>query len=119
MAKATCEILMKMPSLNTYINVCRTNPYLASKFKKDLENEIGFYLTGLPRFEKPVKIDFTWIEDSRKRDIDNVAASKKFILDALVKYGVLSNDNRKHVTAFTDTFDYGKEAKVVIEIQEV
>ena len=115
--KATIE--MKLPSLNEYVNVCRTNPYKASKFKKDLERDIGYFLQTLPSFDKPVKIHFHWIEQNRRRDLDNVAAAKKFILDAMVKVGVLTNDNRKCVAAFTDTFSYDKEAKVVLEIEEV
>lgn len=115
----TATIEMKLPSLNEYVNVCRTNPYKASKFKKDLERDIGYFLQKLPKFEKPVKIHFHWIEENRRRDLDNVAAAKKFILDAMVKVGVLTDDNRKCVAAFTDTFSYDKEAKVVVEITEV
>ena len=115
----TCEIDMKLPSLNEYINVCRTNPYKASKYKKDIEEQIGWYIAKLPKFEHPVTIHFHWIEGNKKRDIDNVSFSKKFILDALVKYGKLSDDNRKIVTAFTDTFEYAKETKVIIRITEV
>lgn len=112
------EIPMKLPSLNEYINVCRTNPYKASKFKKDIEDEISLYLRDLPRFEKPIKIHFHWIEENKRRDLDNVCYGKKHILDAMVKIGVLKDDNRKCVTAFTDTFGYEKEARVILEIEE-
>ena len=117
-ARVGCEIPMKLPSLNEYIRVCRANPFQASKFKKDLESDIAYYLAKLPRFEKPVKIHFHWIEENKRRDYDNVCAGKKFILDAMVKAGKLLDDNRKCVTAFTDTFSYGKEAKVILEITE-
>lgn len=113
------EISMKLPSLNEYINVCRTNPYKASKFKKDLEKDISIFLSRLPKFENKVSIHFHWIEENKKRDLDNVAAGKKFILDAMVKSGKLTDDNRNNVVAFTDTFEYGKEAKVILEISEV
>lgn len=119
MAKVTCEIPFRLPSLNTYINVCRTNPYKASKFKKELENDIGIFINHLPTFDKPIKIHFHWVEENKKRDLDNICASKKFILDAMVKFGKLANDNRKCVTAFTDTFGYDKESKVIMEIEEV
>ena len=119
MEKVTCEIPMKLPSLNEFIRVCRTNPYMASKFKKDLESDIAFYLAKLPRFEHPVKISFHWVENNKRRDLDNVCYAKKHILDAMVKAGKLKDDNRKFVTAFTDTFDYAKEAKVILEIEEV
>ena len=117
--KIFCEIPFKLPSLNEYINVCRTNPYKAAKFKSDLEYQIGAYVSWIPVFTKPIKIHFHWVEDSKRRDLDNVCAAKKFILDAMVKQGKLKDDNRKCVTAFTDTFSYDKEAKVVLEIEEV
>ena len=119
MAIYRVEIPMKLPSLNTYINECRKNRFAGAKFKNDLERDISFFLGSLPEIEKPVKIAFEWVEEKRKRDIDNLSFSKKFILDAMVKKGVISNDNVKCVTAFTDTFSYGKEAKVIMEIEEI
>lgn len=110
---------MKLPSLNDYVRVCRSNAFQASSYKKRLENEIGYFIAGLPRFEKPIQIHFHWIEGTKRRDLDNVAFSKKFILDAMVKSGKLKDDNRRCVTAFTDDFSYGKETKVIIEIEEV
>lgn len=117
-AKVFCEIPFRLPSLNEYINVCRTNPYKASKFKKDLENDIGVFINHIPVFDKPIKIHFHWVEENKKRDLDNVAYAKKHILDAMVKCGKLKDDNRKCVTAFTDTFSYGKDSKVILEIEE-
>ena len=119
MAIHRAEILMKLPSCNTYINECRRNKFAAAKFKKDLEEQIGFYIKDLPRFDKSIKIHFHWIEENKRRDLDNCCFSKKFILDALVKEGKLKDDNRKCVTEFMDTFEYGKEAKVILEIEEV
>lgn len=117
--RVTCEINMKMPSLNEYVRICRANKYEASKYKRQMEYEIGLFIGRLPRFERPVRIHFHWIEGNKKRDLDNIAFSKKFILDALVKYGKLKDDNRKCVVAFEDTFDYGKEFKVILSIEEV
>ena len=118
-AGVICELPMKLPSLNEYVNVCRTNPYKASKFKKDLERDIGIFIEQLPRFENPVEIHFHWIEGNKKRDLDNVAFAKKFILDAMVKYGKLKDDNRRCVTAFQDSFWYAEETKVILVIKEV
>jgi len=113
-----CEINMKLPSLNEYINACRSNRFQGGKMKKDLENDISVFIAKLPRFEKPVRIHFHWVEGNKRRDLDNVAFAKKFILDALVKNGKLKDDNRKCVTAFTDTFEYSNETKVILEITE-
>lgn len=115
----TCEIPMKLPSLNDYVNVCRSNAFQASTYKKKLENAIGIYIRLLPVFESPVTIHFHWVEGNKRRDLDNIAFAKKFILDSMVKQGRLKDDNRKCVTAFTDTFSYGKETKVILTIEEV
>lgn len=112
------EIKLKLPSCNTYINACRTNRYAGAKMKENVENQIYYYIKDLPEFQKPVKINFLWIEENKKRDLDGIAFGKKFILDALVKFKKLKNDNRKNVYAFTDEFDYGKENKVILTIEE-
>ena len=117
--KDTFTINMKLPSLNEYINLCRTNKYKAAKFKADLEADIALFLFNMPRYSNPIKINFHWIEGSKRRDLDNICFAKKFILDAMVKAGKLKDDNRNCVTAFTDNFYYGKETKVVLEIEEV
>lgn len=110
---------MKLPSLNDYINVCRTNKYQANEYKAELEHEIGYYLLKMPKYDNPIKIHFHWVEGSKRRDLDNVCFAKKFILDSMVKHGKLKDDNRKCVTAFVDTFEYGKETKVILEIEEM
>ena len=112
------EIPLKLPSANDYIRACRSNRYAGAKMKKDMESHIGFYLHGLPKFDKPIKIHFTWVEGNKRRDFDNCAFVKKFILDAMVKFGYLKDDNRKMVTGFTDDFVYGQEFKVILDIEE-
>ena len=82
-----------------------------------MENDIGVFLADLPVFER-VQIHFHWVEGSKRRDLDNVCYAKKHILDAMVKAGKLKDDNRKCVTGFIDTFEYGKETKVILEIEE-
>lgn len=116
--RITCEIPLKLPSLNEYIGACRANRMYASAMKRKMEEEIGVYIADLPRFNS-VRIHFTWTEANKRRDLDNVAFGKKFILDALVKAGKLKDDNRRCVTGFTDSFEYGNEAKVTLEIEEV
>lgn len=112
------DIDMKLPSLNDYVRMCRANKYYGASMKKRIEEQIAVFIAPLPRFENPVKIHFHWIEGNAKRDLDNICFAKKFILDALVKCGKLKDDNRKCVTAFTDTFSYGQKTMVEIEIYE-
>lgn len=112
------EIPEKLPSLNEYTKACRSNKFAGAKMKSQFEQIIGLYLMKMPRWTKPIKIYFLWIEGNKKRDLDNVCFAKKFILDAMVKYGKLENDNRKHVYAFQDNFAYGKKFKVLIKVKE-
>lgn len=111
-------IYEKLPSLNEYINKCRTNRYGAAQYKRNIEKRIMKYFTFKP-ISNPVKITFTWQEENKRRDLDNVAFAKKFILDAMVKGGYLKDDNRRWVTAFSDEFVYGDQAKVTLFIEEI
>ena len=116
----TVVIPLKFPSLNEYVNKCRANFKGANAYKQKIEAQIIPYLVDLPRFEKPIEIGFLWVEENKRRDLDNVAFGKKFILDAMQKSGKLKNDNRKFVKRFTgDDFAYEDTAKVILTIREV
>lgn len=109
----------KFPSLNEYIAACRGNRYAGAAMKKEAEELVMWQLTRLQKIDKPVHITFTWYEMNKKRDKDNVAFAKKFILDALQKVGVLPNDNNRYIAGFTDLFVYGHGVGVEIEIEVV
>lgn len=119
MEKVTLEIPYKFPSFNEYVNACRQNRYAGANMKAKAEGDISYYINLLPIFKKTVKIHFHWIEGNKKRDYDNICFAKKFILDAMVKCGKLKDDNRKFVGGFQDSFSYGKETKVILEIEEL
>lgn len=115
------EINQRLPSFNDYIKDCRANKYKGAKMKQQIEYEIWLYIMQQMKavhIEKPVFITFTWVEENGRRDLDNICFAKKFILDALQKAGVLENDNRKHVTGFIDKFEYAKQSKVIVELEE-
>jgi len=113
------EIPEKLPGCNDYIRACRANKEYAAKMKREIEQLIGYYIITLPKFTKPIKIHFHWIEENKRRDLDNVCFAKKFILDSMVKAGKLKNDNRNYVSGFMDTFEYANTSKVILEIEEV
>lgn len=102
------DIMQKLPSLNDYINACRTNKYKGAKFKDDIETYIGWAIRQamcegkVKPTKKPIKITFIWHERTKRRDADNIASAKKYILDAMQKQGIIPNDSRKYVKGFTD-----------------
>lgn len=112
------EIPLKLPSCNQYINACRKNYYAGARMKKETQRQIEWFLIGLPKITNPVHIDFHWVEENKRRDFDNCSFGKKFILDALQEMEILPNDNPKYVKGFSDTFEYGSKAKVVLTIKE-
>lgn len=72
------------------------------------------------KITKPVTIRFRWIEKNSRRDMDNIAFAKKFILDALVKKGVLQDDGWKWVRGFKDEFYIDKKnPRIEVELEEI
>lgn len=68
----------------------------------------------LEHVESPVTVSFVWKERDRRRDIDNVAAASKFVLDALVKAGVIDGDGQQHVKSIEHFFGVDKQKPGVL-----
>ena len=91
-----------------------------NQIKQECQQELYYYLCKLPVFKKPIKIHFTWIETSKRRDLDNISAiGRKFILDTLQICGKLKNDNLNYVVGFSDQVEFDKTNGVIMEIEEV
>lgn len=122
MATYRFEIDKRLMGLNEYTKANRTNKYVGSQAKKDEQRYIEWCIIeqlGNLRIDKPVKGKFTWIEENKRRDLDNICFAKKFILDALVDMKVLKDDNRKIVTSFVDEFKYENKSKVIVQLEEI
>jgi len=65
-----------------------------------------------------IKITFHWQEKNRRRDPDNFSAGKKFILDGLVKAGIIENDGWKNIKGFSDQWVTGNPGCICI-LEEV
>lgn len=114
-----------MPSLNEYISKCRGNKYAGAEFKSDIDELIGWAIieakakgTVKPTC-KPCTVEFVWHERTAKRDCDNIASAKKYILDAMQKQGIIPNDNQKYIKGFTDKFIKDTRNFVVVRLMEV
>jgi len=110
----------RLPGANEYITASRTNKYVGAKMKKEAQELVKWQIARLPKLRGKVEIAFKWIEPNARRDLDNVAFGKKFILDALQEMGKLDNDDRKHVVGFRDTFGIDKtDPRIELEIKEI
>lgn len=114
-------IPMRLPGLNEFIEACKIQRGKWNKgnqMKKDVQNEIAYYLMSLPIFDRPIRIKFIWVSTkSDRRDLDNISFAKKFILDAMQQAGRLKNDDRKHVIGHLDDFEIGANYEVRLEIE--
>ena len=113
---------MELPNLNDLIEEALRHRRSYAKFKQGWQGDISTLIKSQKL--KPMnkaRIDFIWIERSRKRDPDNIAAGgRKLILDALVESGIIANDGWKHIVGFIDHFSINKsEPGVIIHLDDL
>lgn len=114
----------KLPGLNDYIAAERANRHKGAKMKADSGNIVAVAIRqcmrGL-RIEKPVFMEYLWVEQNRRRDKDNISSfGRKVIQDSLVNTGVLKDDGWKHVVGFSDRFEVDKSnPRIEVLIKEI
>ena len=100
-----------LPGLNEYVNSCRSGYRQGARLKRQTDDDLIWVLKS--QFKGQLNgcwdMDFKWFEKDKRRDHDNIASARKFILDAFVKCGILPDDGWKNVGDFTDTFLVDKE----------
>lgn len=103
----------ELTALNEYVSAERRNKFIAAKIKKDetghCQNVAEKSDLKLQETDFPCALIITWYVKNKRKDADNIAFAKKFILDGLVEAGVLPNDNRKYVQGFADIVKEDKE----------
>ena len=118
----TFTIPGRLEGLNEIIKADRANRYNGAKLKRD-STELCTWAIRAARLQKvqayPVTIWIHWTEPNRRRDPDNVASGKKFILDGLQAAGIIANDGQKQIHGFIDTFGTDRGApRVEVKIYE-
>lgn len=114
------EIAGQLATLNEHDNANRSNRFGGGKLKKDQTELVAYQVMGKRKITKPCFVTFHWFH-SGKHDYDNIAFAKKYVLDGMIKGGVLPNDNQAWVLGFADDFtkvDKGEE-RVLVEVEEI
>lgn len=100
-------------NLNDYISAERTNRHKGAKMKASNGDIVAVAISRCMKgvkIEKPVFMEYLWVEPNRRRDLDNISSfGRKVIQDALVDTGVLKDDGWKYVVGFSDKFDVDKK----------
>lgn len=71
--------------------------------KKKWTHAVAKLAKDMSPFTDAVHVEFVWVEGDRRRDLDNVSAATKFILDGLVDAGVLYDDSQRWVRSLHHT----------------
>lgn len=113
------------PGLNEYIAELGKNPHAGGSLKRDyMMVACNAIRRDLKRFQVhgPVILHYAFYEGKkgRKRDVMNVFSfADKVIEDALVKCGVLPDDNPDYVKNTTHEFYYSDNPRIEVEIEEL
>lgn len=110
-----------LPGLNEYTRANRSHAQAGASMKRQAEAIITAYVRAaqLEPYAGKVSVRFLWMEPDARRDPDNVAFAKKFVLDVLVREGVLRGDGQKHVGPLHDDFDVRPDTPgVIVELEE-
>ena len=103
-----CKVVIPgtLPGLNDYVNACRTHRQAGAKLKQETEQVICILIKKqlAGRQFNRAQVAFKWYEPNKRRDKDNIAFAKKFILDSLQTLGTIQGDGWKHVVGFSDEF---------------
>lgn len=110
----------ELTDLNTYIGAMNRNRYAGNSIKRDETQRVTqeCMVCKLDACLDPVVLHFTWYMKNKRKDLDNIAFAKKFVLDGMVEAGILYDDSFKWVKGFTDSFVVDKDnPRVEVEIE--
>lgn len=118
----TGKLLNRLPGMNDIVAMAkqgkgRYQPY--SEIKNYYQAILRSYFNKLPGYDK-VKITIDWYEPNQRRDVDNITAGTKFIMDSLVQCSVIKDDSQRYVKAIHHNIYVDKEnPRIEINIEEL
>lgn len=107
----------KFTNLNTYINTCRTNKFMANKIKQQETEYARLMFRNIPVYEPPIELIFTWHIKNVCSDLDG--KFPKHIIDGLVKAKKIPDDNVKNIDKITHIYQKDIKDYVEVEIKEI
>lgn len=108
------KLIIPLPlmTLNEYTNEQRRNRYIGNKAKQRCTDKCRIYAVKAMReglkANVPLVIEFNWYCANKKQDPDNIAFQQKFILDGMVKAGLIENDGWKQISKLVHHFEVDK-----------
>lgn len=108
--------------MNQYISAMNRNRFAGNKVKQEETEKCAKHtkiaMRNGVKFSFPCKLKFVWYIPNKKKDPDNIASARKFILDGMQKAGFMDNDNLNWILGFEDEFVISKDEISRVEITE-
>lgn len=112
-----------LPSLNEAIDVAKGyggRGFGYAKLKQRWTNAVALYARAARI--KPVgraRFQFVWRERTKRRNPDNVASAKKYLLDGLVRAKIIKNDGWDEVAGWEDRWEIADKPGVLVVIDQM
>ena len=124
MNKYTFFVPRRLPTMNEIIGAAKVGYHTYREMKKEYTELVAGTIGLTFRFRKlnikrKVWISLVFVEKNKRYDPDNIVAAKKFILDGIVKAGMLKKDGWAEIAGFTETWEVGKEPGIWVEVREI
>lgn len=119
----TIVIPGELPDLNEFIKATNKHRIIGANLKKEADETV-YYASIKHRghaIEPPYRFAFKWVLKDKRKDYDNVAFAKKFVLDGLQQAGIIEQDSQKFVKGFSDDFEIDPKnprCEIIIKHQE-
>ena len=110
----TLILKYRLPTLNEYIDLERANWKAAAKSKKKHTIAVMILASSSDLeldHSKKYNVDILWVVCNLRSDPDNISHGIKYILDGLVKAGILKGDGHKQIGTITHRFTLDKTQK--------
>lgn len=113
----------RLPGLNELISANRANRYKGAALKKETDTLIRFVIRAAVNKGEcwpvvlPAAVHLHFQERNRRRDLDNVFSSAKFILDAMKAEGIIRDDSQRYVRILAYSFEVGDADEITVTIQ--
>lgn len=102
----------ELVDLNTYIRIERGNKFNAAKIKREMTELVAWTVRSLYGNQKIgtiFSVEIEWFVPNARKDPDNIAFAKKFILDGMQEAGLIPDDSMKYIKGFLDVFTIDKK----------
>ena len=109
-------------SLNVYIHL---HPFAKGKCKEEYYQVVEEFVTSLPKYKTITPQYKIYFKNKRKKDLDNYTfPMHKFLMDAIVKAGVITDDDYDYVPKIVTEFggikdDNYVEVKIIGELDGI